>query len=183
VTPRKKRKAPVRKKTTAARKKKAVRKTGKKVARKKAAKKKAVKKKVVKKKAAKRKVAKKKTAKKAAKKRVASRSAPKNLTTVQARLEKRVEKLTAQLDEMRDIIRKEVAEDVENARKYADSEMAIQKRRINKVAKKIKKENRELRSWIGKYVEEHEVLKDVTEGVSETAKSLEERVRKLISGN
>jgi molecular chaperone GrpE (heat shock protein) len=100
---------------------------------------------------------------------------------VQARLEKRVEKLTTQLDEMRDIIKREVAEDMENARKYADSELAIQKRRLKKVAKKIKKENREMRSWIGQYIEEHEVLKDVTKGVADTAKSLEERVRKILS--
>jgi hypothetical protein len=94
-----------------------------------------------------------------------------------------VDKLTAQLDEMRKLVKKEIAEDLKNTREYADAEMAVQKRRFKKVLKKIKKENKELRSRMSKFVEEHEVLKDVTEGVSDTAKSLEERVRKILSAD
>ena len=178
-----KKKAAVRKKAPAARKKKAaVRKKASPARKKKpAAKKPARKKAAVKKKttpARKRKP----VAKKPARKKAAKRGATKNLTAVQKQLEKRVDKLTAQLDEMRALVKKEIAEDLENTRKYADAEMAAQKRRFKKVLRKIKKENKELRSRLGKFVEEHELLKDVTKGVSDTAKSLEERVRKIVSG-
>lgn len=126
---------------------------------------------------------KKSVGKKAGKKKAAKRTVTKpRAVKVQTQLEKRVEKLTAQLDEMRDFLQKEVAKDLENTRKYADAEMAIQKRRFDQVLEKIKQENHEIRSRMSKFLEEHEVLKGVTKGIADTAKSLEERVRKIVSG-
>ena len=61
--------------------------------------------------------------------------------------------------------------------------MALQKDRFDKVLAKIKQENKELRSRMSKFVAEHEVLRDVTRGVADTARSLEERVRKIVSGD
>lgn len=161
-------KANARKKTATPRKKKTA------VARKK----KPAAKKPARKKVAKKKAAKKKPAKKAAKRGVAA-----EFSAVQKRLEKRVAILTEQLDEMRDFVKKELAQDLKNTRKYADAEMEVQKRRFDQVVEKIKQENRELRTRMSNFVAEHEVLKDVTKGVSDTAKSLEERVRKIVSGS
>jgi hypothetical protein len=122
------------------------------------------------------------TKKKATKKKAAKRGASKTRAVAETQLEKRVKQLTEQLDEMREIVQKEVAKDLTNTRKYAEAEMALQKRRFDRMLKKIKQENKELRSWMDKFVEEHEVLKGVTKGVADTAKSLEERVRKIVSG-
>jgi predicted nucleic acid-binding Zn-ribbon protein len=119
--------------------------------------------------------------KKVAKKKTGKQDGARNLALLQAQLDKRVDKLTAQLDEMRGFVKKELAQDLRNTRKYADAEMAIQKRRFDQLLDKIKKENQELRSRMSKYIEEHEVLKGVTTGIAETAKSLEERVRKILS--
>lgn len=66
-------------------------------------------------------------------------------------------------------------------RKYADKELASQKRRFNKVMAKLKEENEELRERLTKFVDEHETLKEVTEGIGERAKDVESRVKKLLS--
>jgi hypothetical protein len=121
------------------------------------------------------------TGKKAGKKKSAKRVARKDLASVQAKLEKRVQKLTDQLDEMRAFVKKELALDLQNTRKYADAEMAIQKRRFDQILDKIKRENRELQERMSKYVQEHEVLKGVTKGAADAARALEERVRKIMS--
>ena len=129
----------------------------------------------------KKKVTKKKVTKKK-KKKAAKRGASKARAVAETQLEKRVKQLTAQLDEMREFVQNEVAKDLTNTRKYAEAEMALQKRRFDLTLKKIKQENKELRSWMDKFMEEHEVLKGVTKSVADTAKSLEERVRKIVSG-
>ncbi len=105
------------------------------------------------------------------------------VTAVQKRLEKRVDKLSSQLEEMRDFVKKELAKDLRNTRKFADAESTLQKDRFEQVLNKIKQENQDLRARMSKFVAEHEVLKDVTKGVADTARSLEERVRKIVSND
>jgi hypothetical protein len=119
--------------------------------------------------------------KKTAKKKAAKRRPAKTQARIPAQLEKRIERLTAQLGDLRRLVEKEVAEDLRNTRKYADKELELQKRRFDQIVERVKQENHELRSRLSKFVAEHEMLKDVTKGVSETAKTLEERVKNLIS--
>jgi len=119
--------------------------------------------------------------KKTAKKKAAKRRPAKTQPRIPAQLEKRIDRLTKQLGDLRRLVEKEMAEDVRNTRKYAEKEIEIQKRRFDRIVERAKQENQELRSRLSKFVEEHEVLKDVTKGVSETAKTLEERVKNLIS--
>ena len=143
----------------------------------------AAKKPVRKKKTARKKTArgKKKAAPRKKKKVAAKKKAAKTQARIPAQLEKRIDRLTKQLGELRRLVEKEMAEDVRNTRKYAEKEIEIQKRRFDRIVERAKQENQELRSRLSKFVEEHEVLKDVTKGVSETAKTLEERVKNLIS--
>lgn len=151
-----------------------------------------VKKKVAKKKVAKKKVAKRKTpaarkkkttVKKTTRKRVKKPAAVSSVAAVQKRLEKRVDKLSSQLDEMRHFVKKELAKDVRNTRKFANAESSLQKDRFEQVLNKIREENQDLRARMSKFIAEHEVLKDVTKGVADTARSLEERVRKIVSSD
>ncbi len=125
---------------------------------------------------------KKKTAKKPARKKATKPNLAKNIGAVQAKLEKRVEELTEQLDELRKFVRKELARDMHNTRKYADAEMAVQKDRFDRLIDKIKEENRDIQSRLSNYIAEHENLKGVMTRVADSAKSLEGRVRKLVSG-
>jgi len=126
---------------------------------------------------------KKKSRKKAAKKKTAKRATRKKSTGVQARLEKRVDELTAQLDDLRKFVKKEIAKDLHNTRKFADAEMAVQKRRLDRVLEKVREENNELKARLKGFIEEHEELKSVISRVGDTAKSLEDRVRKMLSGD
>lgn len=126
---------------------------------------------------------KKKVTRKSGKKKSAKRATRKKSTGVQARLEKRVEELTVQLDDLRKFVKKEVAKDLRNTRKFADAEMAVQKRRLDRVLEKVREENNELKARLKGFIEEHEELKGVISRVGDTAKSLEDRVRKMLSGD
>lgn len=126
---------------------------------------------------------KKKATKKAGKKKTAKRATRKKSTGVQARLEKRVEELTAQLDDLRKFVKKELAQDLRNTRKFADAEMAVQKRRLDRVIEKVREENKELKARLKGFISEHEELKNVISRVGDTARSVEDRVRKMISSD
>lgn len=126
---------------------------------------------------------KKKATKKTARKKTAKRATRKKSTGVQARLEKRVEELTAQLDDLRKFVKKELAQDLRNTRKFADAEMAVQKRRLDRVLEKVREENKELKARLKGFISEHEELKSIISRVGDTARSVEDRVRKMMSSD
>lgn len=172
-------------------KKKPRKKTAKKVARKKPA----ARKKVAKKKTAKRKTAKKKTTKKAAKK--TARKSPKKKTakkkakpkstasSIEAKLNRRISQLNRQLKEVRSYVdnelRDQVAGHVAEARAYADKELTRQRRNFDDLLRTAKREQEELKDKLSDFVQEHDSLKGITSNISETARELEERVKKAIA--
>ena len=160
-----KKKSKTKKKVT--RKKKTTRKktaAKKKVTRKKAAKRKVTKKRVARKKTAKKKATKKKAKKKkVAKKKAAKKKAPRRKSA----LERRIDELTDQIDELR---------------KYADKELDRQKKNFEDLWARVAKENEAVVKRIEDFVNEHEMIKEVTDKIAETARELEERFKKLVSG-
>jgi hypothetical protein len=168
-----KKKAVVRKKAVAkkaaARKKPARKKVGKKVARKKAAKKS----KVTRKKAQARK-------KSPGKKKARSRK-KKARSNIQVQLEQRVDQLAKQLKEVREFAEKGFDEQWPRIREYADKELALQKRRVDKALAKVKEENAELKANVSKFIEEHETLKGVTDGIAKRARDIEARIKKVVT--
>ncbi len=183
------------KKTTRKVKKRPTKKTAKKkkVAKKKAAKKKVAKKRVAqkkatqkKKKAARKKPAKKKaTRKKAAKKKRAKRRGQKSAAAIGAQLDLRIDQLTEQLADVRRYVDKQLSKQLSGhlaeIREYADKELATQRKNFDEILGMAKKEQDEIRTKLGDFIEEHHTLKDITNNITETAKELEERVKKAVA--
>ena len=160
------RKKATRKKTSAKKKKTPAR---KKAAKKKAVRRKsAAKKKVAKKK--KKKVAKKRPAKKAAKKKKRKKAAKRHpgpsAAAIGAKLDERMDELTGQVAELRE---------------FAEKELKKQRKGLDKLVDDVMKEQQKLRARLGEFIQDHDTLKEITASVSDTAKDIEERIRKAVA--
>ena len=74
-----------------------------------------------------------------------------------------------------------MTDQLDELRKYADQELDRQKKNFDKLWAKVSEENEVVIDRIEKFVNEHETIKEVADKITETARELEERFKKLVS--